>query len=129
MKEILHTFMGFVHQSEDYLRLILIFLCQLSPDICEFLVRRTALTDYVGLAFPTSVIMNIDNAVTARLETSLNQIIVQSKRIIVKVPTEGVVQEELPRHWKSICVQTISLGEMFHLADSVRIVIELSDTG
>lgn len=119
--------MGFVHQPKDNPWFILILCRHLAPDVCEFVVRRAPLTDDVRRAFPTGVIMDIDDAVTPRLETSLNQVIVQSKGINVQLCSEGVGQKELPRYREPKNVQTIRLGKMLHLADSVGIILVLGD--
>lgn len=119
--------MRFIGQPEDDLGIRLILGSQLTPETCEFLVGRASLTDDFLPAFITSVTVDIDEAITPGLETSLNQLIKQSKGVDIQRSPKGPIHEKWPPHGKPIYVEPVRTGKMLHLADPVRVVGGLGD--
>lgn len=86
---------------------------------------RRAIVGLVGS--PSGVIMDIEDAMALRLETSLHEVVVQPKGVGVQRSPKFPVDKKLPRNGETVDVEIIDLGEMFHLTDSVGVVVGLVD--
>ena len=67
--------------------------------------------------------MDIDNAVCASVQTSLNESIVFSEIIFVDISTKNVVRQELPSHRQTENVEAIIIDEVLHLSLSIMAIV------
>ena len=86
--------MRLVHGAEDDVRLVGVLGRELAPDGVELRVRGAALAD--DAAVPASVVVQVDDAVRARSQAGLHELVVAGEESRVEGAAEGVGDEVLP---------------------------------
>ena len=110
--------MRLIHQSHNHARLIFILPRQLSPQARK-VTRLGPTRSPNDLSIPPRVIMDIDDAMRARLQTRLHQFIVLAKIGLVKSTAEDVINEVLPGDGQAKDVESVVFGKMRHLGGAV----------
>ena len=110
--------MRLIHQSHNHVRLIFILPRQLSPQARK-ITRLGPTRSPNGLSIPPRVIMNIDDAMRARFQARLHQIIVLAKIDLVKSTAEDAVNEVLPGDGQAKDIESVVFGKVRHLAGAV----------
>ena len=114
--------MRLIHQSHNHIPLILILPRQLPPQPGKIAALRPPRSpDH--LSVPPRVIMNIDNAMRARLQARLHQCIVLLKVRFVKRTAEDAVDEILPGDREAEDVESVRRGKVCHLGGAVAAAV------
>jgi hypothetical protein len=120
-----HTVMRLIHKPHHDLTFSSILLGQLLPQSRKIVIGRSStLTDDIPV--PAGIIMNIDNAMRASLQTSLHQDVILGEIRRVKSPTELVVDQVLPGDGQPEDVEFVFSGEVGHLAWAIPTVVFVS---
>lgn len=113
--------MGLVHDAHHDVAVVLVLGGQLAPEACKLRVRGPALTD--DLPVPSSVVVDIDDAVSTGGQASLHQRIIFAKVGRIKRSSEVAIDEELPPNRQPVSVQPIVPGKVAHLTGSINVVV------
>ena len=120
-KEI-HTVMRLIHQSHNHVRLIFILPRQLCPQARK-VTRRGPARSPNDFSIPPRVIMDIDDAMRARLQARLHQLVVLAKLGLVKSTAEDVVNEVLPGNGQAKDIESVVFGKVRHLGGTVVTIV------
>ena len=95
-----------------------------ADDACN-MIRAWAGFYKIGtnLSVEASVVVNINDAASTSVQTSLDESIILCEVVFVNVATHGVVREELPADGKAEDVEAIVIDKMLHLSLAVVTVI------
>ena len=94
--------MRLVHDAHNDVTAARVLGCQLTPEVSELIVRRPALAN--DLPVPAGVIVDINDAMGARRQASLHQLIVLADVRRIERSAEVVVDEELPSNGQAVHV-------------------------
>lgn len=107
-----------VHDAKGNLWVLDVFRGDLAPERSKLRIGWTALTN--DLTIPSAVVVHIDNAhLRGCLQACLNQIVVGREVVRIEGAAEIVVDEILPRDGKAEDVESVIVGEVLHLFDTL----------
>lgn len=105
--------MRFVHDTKDDICVIRVLGRQGHPQSRKLVIGRTTLAN--DAAVPTGVVVDVEDALGARVETARHEGVVLAEIGRVQIAAHDIVGEVLPAHGNSKYVEVVVTGKVLHL--------------